>query len=88
MSMLSTAPVPATRQPGREITMSQAIREALAEELRRDPTVFIIGEDVAEAGLVPRVPVGQRGQGGLRRAGGRGLLVAAREGVASIKLAV
>lgn len=35
---------------GREITYGAAIREALAEELRRDPTVFIIGEDVAEAG--------------------------------------
>ena len=34
----------------REITFSQAVREALAEELRRDPTVFVIGEDVAEAG--------------------------------------
>src|SRR6195256_2789225 len=34
----------------REITFAQAINEALAEELRRDPTVFIIGEDVAEAG--------------------------------------
>ncbi len=34
----------------REITLSQAIREALAEELRRDSSVFIIGEDVAEAG--------------------------------------
>ncbi len=29
---------------------AQAINEALAEEMRRDPTVFIIGEDVAEAG--------------------------------------
>ena len=35
---------------GRELTFGGAIREALAEELRRDPTVFIIGEDVAEAG--------------------------------------
>jgi pyruvate/2-oxoglutarate/acetoin dehydrogenase E1 component len=35
---------------GREITLSEAIREALAEEMRRDPHVFIIGEDVAEAG--------------------------------------
>ena len=34
----------------REITLGQAIREALAEEMRRDPRVFIIGEDVAEAG--------------------------------------
>jgi pyruvate dehydrogenase E1 component beta subunit len=37
--------------PGvREITFAQAIREALAEEMRADPRVFIIGEDVAEAG--------------------------------------
>ena len=34
----------------REITFAEAIREALAEELRRDARVFIIGEDVAEAG--------------------------------------
>jgi pyruvate dehydrogenase E1 component beta subunit len=34
----------------RELTISQAVNEALAEELRRDPTVFVIGEDVAEAG--------------------------------------
>src|SRR5512140_389918 len=35
---------------GRELTYAEAIREALAEELRRDPTVLILGEDVAEAG--------------------------------------
>src|SRR5271169_4001276 len=34
----------------REITFAEAIREALAEEMRRDPRVFIVGEDVAEAG--------------------------------------
>src|SRR2546427_6765119 len=34
----------------RAITFGQAVREALAEEMRRDPTLFIIGEDVAEAG--------------------------------------
>ena len=34
----------------RELTFAEAIREALAEELRRDPYVFIVGEDVAEAG--------------------------------------
>ncbi len=34
----------------RELTYAEAIREALAEELRRDPRVFILGEDVAEAG--------------------------------------
>jgi pyruvate dehydrogenase E1 component beta subunit len=35
---------------GRQITFGKAINEALAEEMRRDPSVFIIGEDVAEAG--------------------------------------
>ncbi|MCS7234704.1 MAG: alpha-ketoacid dehydrogenase subunit beta [Armatimonadota bacterium] len=34
----------------REITLAQAIREALAEEMRRDERVFLLGEDVAEAG--------------------------------------
>ena len=34
----------------RVITFAQAINEALAEEMRRDPKVFILGEDVAEAG--------------------------------------
>jgi acetoin:2,6-dichlorophenolindophenol oxidoreductase subunit beta len=34
----------------REITFAQAINEALAEEMRRDSTVCIMGEDVAEAG--------------------------------------
>ena len=34
----------------RVITMAEAIREALAEEMRRDPSVFLMGEDVAEAG--------------------------------------
>ncbi len=36
--------------PDRELTFAEAIREALAEEMRRDPRVFVIGEDVAEAG--------------------------------------
>src|SRR6202049_1658672 len=34
----------------RELTFAQAVREALAEEMRRDSRVCIIGEDVAEAG--------------------------------------
>jgi acetoin:2,6-dichlorophenolindophenol oxidoreductase subunit beta len=34
----------------RELTMGEAVREALSEEMRRDPSVFILGEDVAEAG--------------------------------------
>ena len=37
-------------QANRELTFAQAVREALAEEMRRDSTVCIFGEDVAEAG--------------------------------------
>src|SRR3979411_2879573 len=36
--------------PERELTFAQAVREALAEEMRHDPRVCILGEDVAEAG--------------------------------------
>jgi len=36
--------------PERELTFAQAVREALAEEMRRDQRVCIFGEDVAEAG--------------------------------------
>jgi len=40
---------------GRELTYGDAIKEALAEELRRDPRVFMLGEDIAEAGTTFRV---------------------------------
>lgn len=43
---------------GREITYGEAIREAIAEEMRRDPRVFIMGEDVAETGTVFKVLTG------------------------------
>ena len=33
----------------RNITFSQAVNEAIAEEMRRDTSVFLIGEDVADA---------------------------------------
>lgn len=34
----------------REISFSQATLEAMQEEMRRDPTVFILGEDIARQG--------------------------------------
>src|SRR5512138_3994544 len=40
---------------GRELTYGDAIKEALAEELRRDPRVFMLGEDIAEAGTAFKV---------------------------------
>ena len=51
----------------REITFGQAINEALAEEMRRDPTVFIIGEDVAEAGTPFKVLSGLVAEFGTER---------------------
>jgi acetoin:2,6-dichlorophenolindophenol oxidoreductase subunit beta len=50
MSTLSKPTDQSSATELREITLGQAIREALAEEMRRDPHVFVIGEDVAEAG--------------------------------------
>ncbi len=52
---------------GREITLGEAVREALAEEMRRDPTVFIMGEDVAEAGTPFKVLSGLVEEFGPRR---------------------
>ena len=37
----------------RKISYQQAINEALAQEMRRDNTVFIIGEDVAGGAGAP-----------------------------------
>lgn len=47
--MPETATASATGAPPatREITYAQALNEALREEMRRDPSVFIMGEDVA-----------------------------------------
>jgi pyruvate dehydrogenase E1 component beta subunit len=41
-----------------ELTYAQAVNRALAEELRRDATVFVLGEDVAEAGTPFKVLAG------------------------------
>src|ERR1041384_6737104 len=51
----------------RQITFAQAINEALAEEMRRDPTVFIIGEDIAEAGTPFKVLSGLAKEFGVQR---------------------
>ena len=39
----------------RELTLGEAVREALAEEMRRDSRVFVLGEDIAEAGTAFKV---------------------------------
>lgn len=60
MSTLSAAAV-------RELTLAQAIREALAEEMRRDSRVFVLGEDIAEAGHPFKVLTGLVDEFGAKR---------------------
>ena len=47
--------MPETATRVREITFGEAVREAIAEEMRRDHTIVLIGEDVAEAGTTFKV---------------------------------
>jgi pyruvate dehydrogenase E1 component beta subunit len=42
----------------RELSFGDAIKEAIAEEMRRDPKVVLMGEDVAEAGTTFKVLLG------------------------------
>jgi pyruvate/2-oxoglutarate/acetoin dehydrogenase E1 component len=42
----------------KEMTFGEAVKEAIAEELRRDPNVFLMGEDVGPAGTVFKVLTG------------------------------
>jgi acetoin:2,6-dichlorophenolindophenol oxidoreductase subunit beta len=42
----------------RELSFGDAIKEAIAEEMRRDPKVVLMGEDVAEAGTTFKVLTG------------------------------
>jgi pyruvate dehydrogenase E1 component beta subunit len=50
--MLDTQTAPTVRG---DIGFGDAVREAIAEEMRRDPTVVLMGEDVAEAGTTFKV---------------------------------
>ena len=42
----------------REVSFSEAIREAMIEEMHRDPSVFLMGEDVGTFGGVWGVSAG------------------------------
>jgi pyruvate/2-oxoglutarate/acetoin dehydrogenase E1 component/TPP-dependent pyruvate/acetoin dehydrogenase alpha subunit len=50
--LASTPPVSPTAPSGptRRLGIAEALREAIAEEMRRDPTVFCLGEDIAVPG--------------------------------------
>ena len=45
-----TVSIPQTVQATRRLTQTEAILEAIAQEMRRDPSVFMIGQDVGELG--------------------------------------
>jgi pyruvate dehydrogenase E1 component beta subunit len=47
--------MPETAAPVREISFGDAVREGIAEEMRRDHSIILIGEDVAEAGTTFKV---------------------------------
>jgi len=42
----------------RELTYREALREALREEMKRDPSVFLMGEEIAEYGGAYKVTQG------------------------------
>jgi pyruvate/2-oxoglutarate/acetoin dehydrogenase E1 component len=47
-----------TEEGARELTMSEALNEALHEEMERDPSVFVVGEDIAQLGGLFQVTAG------------------------------
>lgn len=59
--------MPETAIATRELTLGEAVREALAEEMRRDSRVFVLGEDVAEAGTAFKVLSGLVDEFGVER---------------------
>ncbi len=72
----SAAPTPARTAPQAEpeyrgatrtITVREALRDAIAEEMRRDDTVFLIGEEVAEYQGAYKVSQGLLQEFGARR---------------------
>ena len=51
----------------REIQFREALREALNEEMRRDPSVFLMGEEVAEYNGAYKVSQGMLAEFGPER---------------------
>ena len=51
----------------RELTIREAIREALAEEMARNPMVFLMGEDIGRPGGIFMVTAGLQEQFGVDR---------------------
>jgi pyruvate dehydrogenase E1 component beta subunit len=51
----------------REIQFREALREAMSEEMRRDPSVFLMGEEVAEYNGAYKVSQGMLDEFGAKR---------------------
>lgn len=60
-------PVNSNSDTMRNISFSQAVNEAIAEEMRHDETIFLMGEDVAEAGTPFKVLSGLVEEFGVKR---------------------
>jgi acetoin:2,6-dichlorophenolindophenol oxidoreductase subunit beta len=59
--------MPETAASVRDISFGEAIRAAIAEEMRRDKTIVLMGEDVAEAGTTFKVLKGMVEEFGTER---------------------
>jgi pyruvate dehydrogenase E1 component beta subunit len=53
--------------PEREITFGEAVKQGIAEEMRRDETVIMLGEDIGSAGGVFKILLGLREEFGDER---------------------
>src|SRR5690606_13371402 len=56
-----------TKAMARELTLRDAIREGMVEEMRRDSTVFLMGEEVAEYNGAYKVSKGMLDEFGPKR---------------------
>ncbi len=61
---------PSTGGSARTLTMARAGREAVIAEMRKDPNIFVIGEDVAKLGGVFGTTVGMAEEFGAHRVHG------------------
>jgi len=67
-TQLSSVPAePEWTGPTVKVTVREALRDAMAEEMRRDPTVFLMGEEVAEYQGAYKVSQGLLDEFGARR---------------------
>ena len=69
----------------RDLTFREALREALREEMKRDPNVFMMGEEIAEYGGSYKVSQGLLEEFGHERIRNTPLAEAAIAGAALVR---